>query len=200
MPRTDAELLAFAHRGHSLAFAELVGRYRARLLRFAVKSTGNLTLAEDLVQDTFAAVHSAARSYDPRFAVSTWVWTILLNLCRRHRRGERSRERKHAAWAELTRRRVSSEDTALDDLVRDEQTRQLRSHLERLAAPQADALRLRFFAELSFEEIAAAMNSSVSGAKVRVRKGLTALAEQLRREEAEPATAAKPVPPGDDAT
>ncbi len=200
MPRSDADLLASAHRGDSPAFAELVGRYRGRLLRFAVKSTGDLTLAEDLVQDTFAAVHSAAGSYDPRFAVSTWVWTILLNLCRRHRRGARSRERTHAAWAELSRRRVHSEDTALDELVRDEQTRQLRSHLERLPAPQADALRLRFFAELSFDEIAAAMNSSVSGAKVRVRKGLTALAEQLRREDAEPASAAKPVPSGDDAT
>lgn len=196
MPCTDAELLASANRGDSLAFAELVGRYRDRLLRFAVRSTGDLSIAEDLVQDTFAAVHSAIASYDPRFAVSTWVWTILLNLCRRHRRGQRSRDRKHSAWAESAMLCRHAPDTALDALVRDEQSRQLRNQLAQLPAPQADALRLRFFAELSFDEIAAAMDSSVSGAKVRVRKGLTALAEQLRREDDAPASTAATLPPG----
>ena len=47
------------------------------------------------------------------------------------------------------------------------------------AVIEADAIRLRFFGELSFEEIALAMQSSVSGAKVRVRRGLERLATML---------------------
>ncbi|HVJ69748.1 MAG TPA: RNA polymerase sigma factor [Caulifigura sp.] len=199
MSQSDAELLDAVHRGDSSAFAEIVSRYRPRLLRFSVRSTGDVACAEDLVQETFAAVHAASSSYDPRFAVSTWIWTILLNLCRRHRRGERSRERLHSAWAAQAGDRQQPVDTALDELVRDEESRRLREHLSRLPVAQADALRLRFFAELSFDEIAAAMNSSVSGAKVRVRKGLTALAEQLRRDEA-PESVHPTAPPKDDAT
>ena len=49
----------------------------------------------------------------------------------------------------------------------------------RFSEPQADALRLRFFGGLKFEELAAAMNSSVSGAKLRVKQGLLRLAELL---------------------
>ncbi len=200
MPISDADLLISAQQGDALAFAELVARYRPRLLRFAARSTGDVALAEDLVQDAFAAVHAAITSYDPRFAVSTWIWTILLNLCRKHRRGLRSRERMHSAWAASALAHQQPADTALDELVRDEQAGRLRDHLALLPPPQADALRLRFFAELSFDEIAAAMNSSVSGAKVRVRKGLLALSAQLTRDEAAPVATRAPALPEDDAT
>ena len=88
----------------------------------------------------------------------------------------------------------------MDDLVRDDEARRLRERLATLPAPQADALRLRFFAELSFDEIAAAMDSSVSGAKARVRKGLTALSEQLRRDESADAIQAAPFVSEDDET
>ena len=57
--------------------------------------------------------------------------------------------------------------------------------LARLPEPQADALRLRFFGELNFSEIALAMGSSVSAAKVRVRNGLQALSQMLRADEGE---------------
>ncbi|QDT52095.1 ECF RNA polymerase sigma factor SigW [Caulifigura coniformis] len=200
MTLSDGDLLASIQRGDDPAFAELVDRYRPRLLRFAVRSTGDAALAEDLVQETFAAVYAASASYDARFAVSTWIWTILLNLCRRFRRGQRSRERLHTAWAAAMANRPRPDDTAIDDLVRDEQARLLRLQLARLPAAQADALRLRFFAELSFDEIAATMNSSVSGAKVRVRKGLTALSEQLRRDEAAEYVTAAPAVLKDDVT
>jgi RNA polymerase sigma-70 factor (ECF subfamily) len=199
MPLTDGELLIAVQRGDDSAFAELVNRYRPKLLRFALRATGDAELAEDLAQDTFAAIHSASASYDSRFAVSTWIWTILLNLCRRHRRGERSRERVRQAWAAnaATRR---DRDTAIDEVVRDDEARRLRERLAMLPPPQADAVRLRFFAELSFDEIAAAMSSSVSGAKARVRKGLTALSEQLRRDESAHIPQAAPISPEDDET
>lgn len=197
---SDADILKSVVAGNDSAFSVLVDRYRPRLLRFAVRSMGDLAVAEDLVQDTFAAVHAACRSYDPRFAVSTWVWTILLNLCRKQRRGDRSRDRLHSEWAAISLHRRQPADTALDELVRNEQASRLRKHLSALPAAQADALRLRFFAELPFDEIAAAMNSSVSGAKVRVRKGLTALANLLNQDNITPAKPAVHAIPEDDPT
>ena len=200
MNLSDAEILASLCAGDDSAFGELVDRYRPRLLRFAVRSLGDLPLAEDLVQETFAAVYAASDTYHPRFAVSTWIWTILLNLCRKQRRGDRSRERLHSEWAAVSLCRQQPADTALDELVRSEEAQRLRKHLACLPAAQADALRLRFFAELSFDDIAAAMNSSVSGAKVRVRKGLTALSEQLKRDESAAELPSAPAIPEDDAT
>src|SRR5256885_15564559 len=102
-----------------------------------------MAIAEDVVQETFVAVFSASSIYDPRFAVSTWIWTILLNLCRKHRRGQRSREKLHVGWASS--QTEDAADSALDGMIRAEEARRLREHLARLPAAQADALRLRFF-------------------------------------------------------
>ncbi|HND56758.1 MAG TPA: RNA polymerase sigma factor, partial [Pirellulaceae bacterium] len=54
--------------------------------------------------------------------------------------------------------------------------------LERLPESQADALRLRFFGDLKFQEIADVTECSLSTAKVRVRDGLLRLAEWLGEE------------------
>ena len=55
--------------------------------------------------------------------------------------------------------------------------------LRQISTVQADAIRLRFFGELTFEEIAEAMQSSLSGAKKRVKQGLMTLAEKIRESE-----------------
>ena len=54
--------------------------------------------------------------------------------------------------------------------------------LARLPQAQADALRLRFFGGLKFQEIAAAMDCSLTTAKSRVKQGLLQLSEWLREE------------------
>jgi RNA polymerase sigma-70 factor, ECF subfamily len=177
---TDAEVLAAVQAGDRAAFELIVERYRPRLTRFARQSMGDRGVADDLVQETFVAVYAARDTFDRSFAFSTWVWTILLNLCRRELRRRTSHERTWARAADSLRTREDAESSG-ERLEREEEASRLRQLLDELPAAQADALRLRFFAELSFEEIASTMGSSVSGAKVRVRKGLEALASRLRR-------------------
>jgi len=177
---TDADVLAAVQAGERAAFELIVERYRPRLTRFARQSMGDGSVADDLVQETFVAVYTARDTFDRSFAFSTWVWTILLNLCRRELRRRSSLERTWARAADSLRTREDAESSG-ERLEREEEASRLRQLLEELPVAQADALRLRFFGELSFEEIASAMGSSVSGAKVRVRKGLETLASRLRR-------------------
>ena len=59
----------------------------------------------------------------------------------------------------------------------------LRELLDRLPAAQADAIRMRFFGQLKYREVADAMQSSLSAAKQRVRNGLAAISEMLRDEQ-----------------
>jgi RNA polymerase sigma-70 factor, ECF subfamily len=176
----DADVLAAVRDGDRASFDVIVARYRPRLTRFARQALGDAGAADDLVQETFVAVYAARDTFDRSFAFSTWVWTILLNLCRRERRRRTSLERTWAGAADSLRSRENTESSG-ERLEREEQAAQLRQLLDELPIPQADALRLRFFAELPFDEIASAMGSSVSGAKVRVRKGLETLAARLGR-------------------
>jgi RNA polymerase sigma-70 factor (ECF subfamily) len=179
-PRADAEVFAAVCAGDSSAFAEIVARYRPRLLRFAGQMFGDRGFADDLVQETFAAVYAARESFNPSFAFSTWIWTILLNVCRRERRRRRRIDATRAAVCDELRTIGRAGAPALAAAEQADEAAHLRSLLDRLPPAQADAIRLRFFAELPFDEIAAAMNSSVSGAKVRVRKGLDALSGYLK--------------------
>lgn len=179
----DADIMREVQAGRTERFEQLVDRYRAKLLRFALGKLGDPACAEDVVQETFLAAYAARHTYDPRFAVSTWLWTILLNLCCREWRRRRTRPVQGGSPADVD-RHVADEsatfETGLSRLLQREQRELLHRLLDELPDAEADALRLRFFAGLRFDEIADAMQSSLSGAKVRVRKGLERLARRLR--------------------
>lgn len=177
MSDRDRELMLLVQAGDHARFAELVDRYRPRLVRFAASSLRDRQVAEDLTQDTFLAVYQARHTFNPRFAFSTWIWTILLNLVRRERqRNVRRSERE----ANCTSRVLTDTDSLAED------REQLDCWLSQIPEAEADALRLRFFGELSFDQIAESMESSVSGAKLRVKNGLQRLSELAHQDNQTP--------------
>ncbi len=182
MPALDANspdgmLIAAALAGEEEAFALLVGRYQRALLRAAISRVTQRELAEEAVQETFLCAHRWLATYDSRFSFRTWLWTILLNQCARHGK----REARAGGWRQETGDRGQSEGqhNPLNQLLAQETSDQVQELLGRLPAAQADALRLRFFGELTFPEIAAALGCSEAGAKHRVKAGLLKLASWL---------------------
>ncbi|MCH8830027.1 MAG: RNA polymerase sigma factor [Planctomycetes bacterium] len=186
----DAELMRQVKEGRLDRFDELVRRYRMPLTRVAASKLGDDARAEDIVQETFLAIYAARETYNPRFAFRTWLWTILLNLCRRAwRRTNRSpREFLHAGFdsqGDSGPPEPFTGETGLSRVLQIERKEQLAALLNTLPETQADAVRLRFFGELKYAEIARTMGSSLIGAKVRVRKGLLTLALRLKDAEGE---------------
>ncbi|MFH1303319.1 MAG: RNA polymerase sigma factor [Planctomycetota bacterium] len=170
--------------GEYLLFDELVLRYRERLLRFAWSKYGSLSAAEDLVQEAFLSAFAARESYNPAFAFSTWLWTIFLNLCRRHYKRElrHPREMVRSSFAAAEAAVIpepSSPETPLQVALKTEQFELLALYLAELPEVQADALRLRFFGGMKFTEIALTMDCSLSAAKIRVKNGLLQLAHRF---------------------
>lgn len=182
--RSDAQLMQLVQAGQSGLFDELIVRHRPGLLRFAQSSLTDADLAEDAVQEALLAAFSARNTFDPRFAFSTWVYTILLNVCRRHHRQRRAQPTVTSDCGAVP----AADQSPLDRLLQSETCTQLADLLAELPDAEADALRLRFFAGLPFDAIAVAMDSSLNTAKVRVRRGLQRLAARLRRQ---PATDAR---------
>jgi RNA polymerase sigma-70 factor (ECF subfamily) len=180
----DNEIMRCVQAGQVELFDLLVSRYRQALVHVAWSKLGDGAWAEDIVQEALLAAFAARGSFDPRFSFRTWLWTILLNLCRRAWRQRQSRPREQsladgaypgqAAFVE-----PSSEENGLSRALRLEARQQVHQTLALLDEPVADALRLRFFAGLAYDEIALAMGSSTSGAKRRVKVGLARLATLL---------------------
>lgn len=175
---TDGQLVVAVLAGQREAFAQIVARYHGRLFRLAVNRLGRRDWAEDAVQETFLSAFRWLKTYDSRFSFRTWLWTILLNQCRAT--GKKQSQHLPADKAVASLGLVCPEPTPADAAETREHAARLHALLARLPEPQADALRLRFFGELSYPEIAAAMDCSVSGAKLRVRSGLAQLSAWLQ--------------------
>lgn len=179
MQPRDEDLMRDVQQDRLAAFDELVRRYRRPLLRVASSKLADRAVAEDVVQETFLAVFAARDTYRPELTFRTWLWTILLNLCHRQ---ARKQIRAAVPWSGLALQTplepspVADVDGGLTQLLAIEKQEQLHAALAQLPVVQADAVRLRFFGGLKFEEIAAAMGCSLNGAKQRVKQGLLRLA------------------------
>jgi len=177
------------------AFTHLVLRYQAALVKAATSRLGKRELAEDAVQEAFLCAHRWLHTYDSRYSFRTWLWTILLNQCARLAKRE-ARHSQHDAEPVPAAARTSnvgleqqcSQTLPLERLLARETSERLCELLGKLPEPQADALRLRFFGELTFPEIAIAMGCSEAGAKHRVKAGLLKLSEWLTEQSREKTT------------
>jgi RNA polymerase sigma-70 factor, ECF subfamily len=182
--QSDGALIARVQAGETHCFGELVRRYQGVLARVARSRLGRTDWAEDVVQETFLAAFKSCASYDSRFSFRTWLWTILLNQCRGHYQ-RRLRSVPLEPWPQGDELAAASEHTdesgsPLVQLLAKERSAQLETLLGQLSTVQADALRLRFFGGLKFQEIADAMPCSLTSAKNRVRWGLMRMAELLQ--------------------
>jgi RNA polymerase sigma-70 factor (ECF subfamily) len=185
MERDDVEIMQRVQAGEVELFDLLVCRYRRPLLRVAFSKLGDAAWAEDVVQETLLAAFTARKTYKPQFAFRTWLWTILLNLCRRQWQRRESRPKEHSCsqstmWSVTGSGEPATFETGLAQALRTERRELVQQLLLQLPEPQADALRLRFLGELPFADIALTMGSSLSAAKQRVKFGLLALASLLQ--------------------
>ncbi len=142
---------------------------------------GRADWADDVVQETFLAAFKSRRTYDARFSFRTWMWTILLRQCHGHYQRRQRSILVEPHWPEdhELAKNSGADGTPLAQLLAKERSAQLELLLKQLPLSQADALRLRFFGELKFHEIADAMQCSLNTAKNRVRSGLIRMAELL---------------------
>jgi RNA polymerase sigma-70 factor (ECF subfamily) len=187
-PLADRDVMQRVQAGESEGFAELIRRYRAALVRVAEKRLVQRDWAEDAVQETFLSAFKSRHTYDGQFSFRTWLWTILLNQCRTLT-GRLSRTPRVSPWADQEAHdegtpaeqslAEAAEPAPLARLLARERSELLDSLLARLTPAQAEALRLRFFEGLKFQEIANTMSCSLGTAKNRVRWGLMRMSELL---------------------
>lgn len=81
---TDLQLIEEILNGKTGCFEQLVCRYDKSLMRFLKLRCQSSNDAEDIFQETFLNAHLYLRSYDSRFAFSTWLFNISLNLIKKH--------------------------------------------------------------------------------------------------------------------
>jgi RNA polymerase sigma-70 factor (ECF subfamily) len=155
----------------------LVAENQDALFAFLLRMCGDLHQAEDLMQETFVRAIRAAAHYKPRAAVRTWLFSIAANLVRDQWRRQRVR-----GAVSLTEYIAMAADSPEEAVLRRLGNRRVRVAILTLPMEQRAAIVLRYFHELSYQEIAEALVCPVGTVRSRIHNGMSRLRELLRAE------------------
>ena len=172
--RSDEELMSDAARGNLLAFEQLVRRHQASAWNAAFRLLGNANDAEDVAQEAFLRILQASHRYQPTAAFRTYLYRILTRLCRDHRR--KATPSSCPNPDEEPGQGPSPEANA----VKGEERRVVQDALESLPSRQREAVVLRYYENLSYDEVGQIMGTSRKGVERLLTKGRAALARLLR--------------------
>jgi RNA polymerase sigma-70 factor, ECF subfamily len=177
----DQELLAAAARGDRAAFSQLYQRYRNRVYGFAYRMLGTQEAAEDVTHEAFLLLIRQPERYQAaRGSLLTFLCAVARNHIFQHlRRQGRYAPEQIETSSECNEVGARSPFDPLSDLLERELAAQVEAALARLPVTQREAIVLREYQELSYEEIAAVIGADTNVVKARLYRARQTLAKRL---------------------
>lgn len=183
MGPTDEELVAAFQHGDASAFDELVGRWDRKIHGAIYRVVGPDEDARDLCQEAFLKAYRGLGSFKQEARFSSWLYQIALNVCRDRLR--RRRGKIPVSLDEVEDVRDGALTTPAPNPLELVEARDLRrlveSAMATLSADEREVVILKEYQELTFPEIAEALEVPLSTVKTRLYRGLSQLRHQLER-------------------
>lgn len=159
--------------GDQKAYAELMSRYRDAVFYMLLKMVSNKDDADDLTMEAFARAFSRLDQYTPSFAFSTWLFKIASNNCIDFIRKKKNHSHtvsldKPFEYDDGTESSMDAVDNTLtpeERAIKKERFKQLHEVVETLKPRYRELVKLRYFDELSYEEIAVKLNLPLGSVK-----------------------------------
>ncbi|MBI4548032.1 MAG: RNA polymerase sigma factor [Ignavibacteriae bacterium] len=178
--KTDRELVEEFRQGKVEGFNELVRRYQQKVYWIARRVVGTHEDADDVAQDVFVRVYEGLKNFRAESEFFTWLYRITVNVSLNAKQKKR--------WKEFLRLDEVLEETLPSDYQTDGQVHRqeyltiLEQAIERLPTKQKMVFTMRYYDELSYEEMAAMLKKSVGGLKANYFHALKKIQEYVRRE------------------
>ncbi len=177
----DEELLLLAcQHKNEVALETLYHRFGNRIFKVAMSAIRNKQEAEEVVQDVFLAIWNGRARFDGKSQAYTWLYRVCLN-----KAIERVRKRENKSrlffWAkDLAEQKSDPIDfnTPLIELEEQEKKELAEALINQLPEKQKLAFSLFYLSELSYEEVAQTMDTTISAVEsllFRARKNLDQL-------------------------
>ncbi len=156
-------------------FELLFDEHAPRLFAFLTYRTGNRTLAEDLLSETFERALRSRRRFDPRLGSERrWLYAIALNLLRDHAR--RSAHEERVLQTAVAGTSHEGFDPGMEAV---EHRDELYRALARLNESEREAIALRFGADLKLRDVARVLGEGESAVEGRIYRALAKLRNEL---------------------
>ncbi|CAA9194945.1 RNA polymerase sigma factor [Flavobacterium collinsii] len=172
-----------AKKGDQIAFTFLLDYFWNEVYGFMLKRTENETIAEDITIETFSKAFDKIASYNPEFQFNTWLIAIAKNVYI-----DLLRKKKTSLFIEIT----DNEDqqayniadptpSAEDALIKEQNLSRLLQCIKELKPHYQEVIQLRYFQEMTYQEIALKINEPLSNVKVKLLRAKKLLAEIIER-------------------
>lgn len=165
-----------AQKGDSTAFMQIVDAYQRPVYNLCYRMLGDAVEAEDAAQETFLRAYTKIKTYNPGRKFSSWMLSIASHYCidrLRQRRNQTVSWDDLPPWQMVPATEPQPEAVALSK----EAHLTLRDLLDSLPPDYRAATVLRYWHEMSYDEIAEALDTTVSAIKSRLFRARQMLAE-----------------------
>lgn len=171
-----------AKKGDQIAFTYLLDHYWNEVYGFMLKRTENETDAEDIAIETFSKAFDKITMYNPEFQFNTWLIAIAKNV-----HIDLLRKKKSSLFVEITDEEdhqaynvADSSPSAEDELITEQNLSQLLQYIKELKPHYQEVIQLRYFQEMSYQEISEQLNEPLSNVKIKLLRAKKLLAEIIK--------------------
>jgi len=175
------EKIELAKTGDQVAFTVILNFYWNEVFNFMLKRTENETDAEDITIETFSKAFDKIINYNPEYAFNTWLISIAKNV-----HIDMLRKRKSSHFVEMSedeeflyRNIADDSPTFEDELIYEQNLVTLKNCIKKLKPHYQEIIQLRYFQEMSYNEIAEEINEPLNNVKVKLLRAKKLLLELI---------------------
>jgi len=187
--KNDFNFVKNAKEGDQKAFAELMQRYKDSIYFMALKMVNNRDDAMDITVETFGKAFENIDKYKPDFAFSTWLFRIATNNCidfiRKKKLNMVSINVENDDGENITLQIKSDILNPEEDSIKREEREQLKVMVDKLPSRYRTLITLRYYDELSYEEIALQLDSPLGTIKAQLFRAHNLMFNVLNRKKKE---------------
>ena len=185
---TDEQLVVLFSKGNNQAFDVLLQRHKNRIYTYILLIVRNRDLAEDIFQESFmkAIITIKQGRYVDNGKFYSWVTRIAQNLIidsYRRERNENTISNEEFAEIDLFNDAKLCEENVEDVLVRDQVFSDIRNLMCHLPENQQEVVRMRYYEDRSFKEIADKTGVSINTALGRMRYAVMNMRRMAREKD-----------------
>lgn len=152
----------------------LYEKYKSKVYRTSYLLSNNASLADDITQEAFIRIFSKMHLYKKSYSFDSWIYKIVLNVYRNI-----CRKQKWTVFLPISEDIPITEDTCLPSLEQNEQKELLADIINTLPARVREVIILKYYTDLSQEEIAKILKIPLGTVKSRINTGLKKIRKQI---------------------
>jgi RNA polymerase sigma-70 factor (ECF subfamily) len=168
-----------AKKGEQSAFKFLLDRFWNQVYGFQIQRIKNEYEAEDITIETFAKAFDKIDTFDENYELGTWLIAISKNI-----HIDKTRKKNASVYLQITdasdeqvNKIVDGSPTPEDILITEQNLAELLRYIKQLKPHYQEVINLRYFHEMSYNEISESLREPLNNVKVRLLRARKLLAE-----------------------